>query len=241
MARDGCERTHQLTGWIIGGCLITASLVVSPRIAQADVVPPPPDDCPAGKVPVSDHGGPGCQDEPPENCPPGWRGVVGGHCQLDRCGTDDRCPEGKVCRDHSLCYKKQTSWFTYGRQTEHPRAAAPYIGGPPIELDEPIIKYVPINVCNSQTPCESPNECRPGKLCVPPATPTANPMPMGGTGTVNTKPSGCGSGCSGAGSAAGLAGASALLLGIAAALGLRRRRCPRRPHSQGSTAKPASP
>ncbi|MBW2455513.1 MAG: hypothetical protein JRI68_13420 [Deltaproteobacteria bacterium] len=222
--------SHPRSAWLLPrACVVATTLLIAPQRAAADAVPPPPDDCPPGTLGVTDHGGPRCEDEAPTDCPPGWVGVVGGHCRLHLCETDEGCPAGHQCREHSLCHAKQTRYFDYGSRTSNPRAAAPFIGAPPMELDEPIVEYVPVNVCDDQAPCSSPNECRPGKLCVPVETPRAAPMPWDATGAANTKPGGCGAGCSGAGSAAGFAGATALLAGIVTALGLRRRRRNRRP------------
>ncbi|MAC25779.1 MAG: hypothetical protein CMN31_29205 [Sandaracinus sp.] len=58
------------------------ALALAPA-AHADVVGPPPDDCPAGSTPESCHGGP--------------------YCAPSRCETDADCADGTVCEARDLC------------------------------------------------------------------------------------------------------------------------------------------
>jgi len=117
---------------------VTASLLLGLAVlfalpARADVVPPPPDDCPAGTTPRTNHFGPYCEPPPPESCPDGHVAKVyldkaycepppaevcppGSHwisqgpddlyCRGGRpCGEYD-CPEGDTCVESSLCVRQ---------------------------------------------------------------------------------------------------------------------------------------
>ncbi len=63
--------------------LLSFALLCSPAIAWADVVGPPPEDCPAGTRPMSSHCGP--------------------HCIADTCSNDSECNDGESCVERSLC------------------------------------------------------------------------------------------------------------------------------------------
>ncbi|MEZ4438209.1 MAG: hypothetical protein R3B72_03930 [Polyangiaceae bacterium] len=161
------------------GRRIVLGLVLTffPAPAWADVVMPEPDDCPSGKVPVTDHGGPRCEDPAPKSCPPGWRGVIGGRCDLHYCRSDAECGAGKVCAEASLCWEEKLTHFQYGaveRPSPWHLLAGPM---PPARLG-----WVPVNVCDGKAACDAPRECRPGKVCVSAgATPASLPfLPDGG-------------------------------------------------------------
>mgnify|MGYP001047283228 CR=1 FL=1 len=62
--------------------LVAAAIALVATTAAADVVMPPPTDCKRGEVGVTSHGGPRCEKVAPEDCPAGWRGVLGGSCML---------------------------------------------------------------------------------------------------------------------------------------------------------------
>lgn len=62
---------------------VSFALALSPTVARADVVSPPPTDCPDGTKGQSCHGG--------------------SFCQADTCTTDADCGSGKVCQARSLC------------------------------------------------------------------------------------------------------------------------------------------
>lgn len=62
-------------------CALAALLLVS--IAEADAVPPPPADCPAGSRGETCHGGPHCRPKP--------------------CDVDADCSSGETCQDLDLC------------------------------------------------------------------------------------------------------------------------------------------
>src|SRR5262245_20369902 len=88
--------------------LVCSLLLAAAGPAHADVIRDLPE-CPPGKVPVSDHGGQRCEDAPPTNCPPGWRGVAGGTCGVDSCSPDGECDDGGVCTEQTVCVKRRRS------------------------------------------------------------------------------------------------------------------------------------
>ncbi len=115
--------------------LLIAALWLAPRAALADVVPPPPDDCPEGTTPRTGHSGPYCQPPAPTDCKPGYEPRVylaeayceppppqpcpeGSYwtshsatstwCQGGRsCEGDYPCGEGTTCKETSLCVREQ--------------------------------------------------------------------------------------------------------------------------------------
>ena len=206
---------------------ILAALVVlslAPH-AFADAVPPPPDDCPSGTEPVTDHGGPRCEKAAPKNCPSGWRGVIGGECVLHQCTADADCREtGRVCRPASLCFEPHQRYSTCQGSRSNALGAPPVLGGPCMQLPEPVTDWNPVNVCGGTERCASPGECRPSKLCVVPNSPSPKVMPRDESGQVQSKPSGCGSGCVSAPGHSGTAAALMAIGALGAALALRRRR-----------------
>lgn len=68
--------------------LVVAALAVTPTIAQADDVPPPPTDCPPGSE--------------------GRTGHEGEACVATTCATDADCTKGKKCLEQALCVRVQT-------------------------------------------------------------------------------------------------------------------------------------
>jgi hypothetical protein len=52
-------------------CLLLVLCAVPCAPVMADVVPPPPKECPPGHVPSTSHQGTFCQPPPPKDCPPG--------------------------------------------------------------------------------------------------------------------------------------------------------------------------
>jgi hypothetical protein len=206
--------------------------------ALADAIPPPPENCPAGKVGDADHNGQRCVDPAPEDCPPGYRGQIGGQCVLHQCGTDEHCGPDKRCRDVELCYVPHEVWVEYGKR---PVVRDNLLAGPPVELDEPKTVFEPVGVCQEEGDCESPSECRPGKLCFPTGVATtaapSRPRRAEPTGEEKSHPSGCGKGCATRGSGGALGGVLLLALG-ASALRARAWRRRRRPSQGGSGATP---
>jgi hypothetical protein len=140
--------------------------------ARADAVPPPPDSCPKGHVGVTDHGGPRCVLEAPKNCPPGYRGALGGKCVLATCGSDDQCEGGRRCLQIETCQEfrelRWTGWGWSAQRTPPPRdnllaePPSPQPDGPPKKA------WVQLHICGQDGPCNAPAECRPAPLCYPP-------------------------------------------------------------------------
>ncbi|MBW2453247.1 MAG: hypothetical protein JRI68_02000 [Deltaproteobacteria bacterium] len=74
--------------------LIAAATVLAPSLAFADVIGPPPTDCPKGHEATSDHGGAYCRPAKPGNCPPSHRPMVvrdKAYCQPP---PSKSCPKG---------------------------------------------------------------------------------------------------------------------------------------------------
>lgn len=138
------------------GGLASVVIMLAATMARADVVPEPPDDCPAGTTPTTSHSGAKCLEPAPTNCPSGWRGEVGGACVLDFCTSDAECRDGRRCVAQSICHVERIC---------HPREFC----------DSPV--FEPRWVCGGALSCRSPAECRPGKLCLAAGTRRAADSP----------------------------------------------------------------
>lgn len=170
--------------------LLVAFTLASPalfaRTASADVVMPPPTDCPRGQVGVTSHSGPQCMLKAPTDCPNGWHGQLGGACALRPCQNDASCQDGEVCVEHAVClHPFEDGFYDYGEEEkekqEHglldlpepqiPMLQSPaLLAGPPMPRNpraKPIIRYDAVNVCSPEVPCAAPNTCQPEKICVP--------------------------------------------------------------------------
>jgi hypothetical protein len=142
--------------------LLILSLLAAPVLARADVVMPPPTDCPPGQEGVTSHGGPHCEIVPPKDCPPGWTGEYGGTCALQVCaGT---CDGGMRCAPTSICFTPRVKEWEYGAA---PAPARDVLAAPPRRLDPPVTVWEPTNVCDGSVPCAAPAECRPSTVCLP--------------------------------------------------------------------------
>jgi hypothetical protein len=198
---------------------VFATVTLGATVARADAVPPPPEDCKPGTVGVTDHAGPRCELDAPKNCPPGWRGVVGGDCAVALCDPQgSACEDGQRCVPQSVCHEPRERWIDYGRG---PAPRGPELAGPPRQLDEPVTDWLPVGLCSEQRTCDSPSECRPAHVCVPPG---ARPEPGPRSPPAEPTKRGC-AGCSAPRGELGRAAAAALLAaGIAIALRRRRER-----------------
>jgi MYXO-CTERM domain-containing protein len=173
--------------------------------AWADAVPPPPDDCPKGMVGTTSHGGPRCEKEPPTDCAPGYRGAVGGSCELANCTIDAQCEAGLRCLAATTCQEfRELHWTGWNWSAQAPVTRHNLFAEAPSEApDEPPPKeWVVLHICGQDGPCPSPAECRTSKLCYSEKQPVSErPMPKGGsspsTGPTVTseRPGGCGRGC----------------------------------------------
>ena len=108
-------------------------LLLQTRASRADVVMPPPDDCPEGTTPRTGHMGPYCQPPPPAQCPPGHEPRVNmahAYCEpppAEPCPAGSRwmsssetdvycqggwacdahqCAEGTTCKESALCVEE---------------------------------------------------------------------------------------------------------------------------------------
>lgn len=66
-------------------------------VAFADKVPPPPEECPPGATPATNHGGP--------------------YCRPGTCTTDADCEGGNVCQEQALCIATDTYSARKGQAT----------------------------------------------------------------------------------------------------------------------------
>ena len=66
--------------------VLGAALLAAPAAARADAIGPPPQDCPAGTVGESCHGGPFCDPE--------------------ECTGDSTCKDGKTCQAVKYCTRQ---------------------------------------------------------------------------------------------------------------------------------------
>ncbi len=107
-----------------------AALLFWSSAAAADVVGPPPSECPDGHKATTDHGGPYCKPPAPKSCPAGQRPKVvrdqaycepapskgcppgsfwtstsatDTYCQASRRCESSACAAGMTCRDTALC------------------------------------------------------------------------------------------------------------------------------------------
>lgn len=147
--------------------VITAFVIMVAGAAQADVVRPPPQDCPQGHEPMSSHGGPYCKPPPPTQCPPehlpkvyralaycepppvkpcppgtsyASKSPTDTFCMLDRACSEDGDCEGGKCVDTSYCIR----WDYPGG-----RRRVPIVAG----------------TCTDESSCPDGQECMKGKHC----------------------------------------------------------------------------
>lgn len=192
--------------------------------ARADVVSPPPLLCGPGKTAVSDHGGSRCEPNAPD-CPPGWKGVLGGKCIMHGCKGDPDCGGGAKCVATDVCVEERPQYWEYHPASGGEPAREPGPAREPPPMADPAHPvWVAIEPCGEARACRAPATCRPFSVCLPPgaARPAAKPANADvqrGTLPVAAR-RGCGCGVVGeaGGSVAALAGAC-----IAAALVARRR------------------
>jgi MYXO-CTERM domain-containing protein len=164
-------------------CAFTLALLAAP--VSADVVMPPPTDCPDGETGVTSHGGPRCMKVAPTDCPNGWRGQLGGHCSLAPCRDDTTCQQGEECVEHAVCLQPFEDWFyDYGEEESEKHGLLPppasdllrspgLLAGPMAprtKREKPIVRYDAVNLCTREIACVASGTCQPEKLCVPRGT-----------------------------------------------------------------------
>jgi MYXO-CTERM domain-containing protein len=163
--------------------VLTALAFATPKPAAADVVPPPPTDCPKGEIGETSHNGPRCVKQAPKDCPAGWRGMEGGTCKLTPCTNDGRCWGDEVCVEHAVCLSPTVDEFYAPGEDEGAKqgtldpadgawlrsqlfgAAAP--APMPRRRPKPITRYEAVNVCSREVACAAPATCQRERLCVP--------------------------------------------------------------------------
>lgn len=155
---------------------LALAATVTAGSARADVVQSPPLFCLPGKTPITSHAGPRCVKNAPSDCPPGWRGILGGRCTLDVCSADGDCREGKRCVETDLCVESRPRFWEGGGE---PPAPAP--AQAPSPLPDPAHPVdVPIGPCGEARACAAPAICKPHKLCLAPNATRAAPSPANG-------------------------------------------------------------
>lgn len=199
--------------------VIVALALATAGRARADVIARPPALCGPGKTAVSDHRGPRCEPDAPTDCPPGWKGVLGGTCILHSCGADPDCAGGARCVAADVCVEERPRYWEYGGSAREPGPAQEPPPGP--DPSHPV--WVAIEPCGQARACAAPATCRQHSVCLPrgvdrPAPKPANADVQRGTIPVAARRS-CGCDAAGApgGSLAALAAAA-----IAAAAAARR-------------------
>lgn len=160
----------------------TIGLASAPAQVTADVVRPPPTDCPDGEVGTTSHGGPRCVAVAPADCPTGWRGQLGGNCSLIPCATDKNCSADQACVEHAVCLQPfEDEFYDYGEDEReehgllepHPSdllRSPGLLAGPMMpkkKRPKPIVRYNAVNLCASGVACEAPGTCHPEKICAP--------------------------------------------------------------------------
>jgi len=187
--------------------------------ARADVVQSPPLFCLPGKTPITSHAGPRCVKNAPTDCPPGWRGILGGRCTLDVCSVDGDCRDGKRCVETDLCVESRPRFWENGGE---PQAPAP--AQAPSPLPDPAHPVdVPVGPCGEARACAAPAACKPHKLCLASGVARAAPSPANGVVGYGGSPPGgrCSAGPASA-PAGGALAALAALVALAAARSLSR-------------------
>jgi MYXO-CTERM domain-containing protein len=175
--------------------VVFVAVLLPSKLAWADAVPPPPEDCPKGQVGVTSHRGPACVLEAPKDCAPGYRGNVGGTCSLAACSSDQECEGGTRCFQVDTCQEhRELHWDGWGWSARRPVAVSGnFMAGParPAPEGPPPSAWIKLRICGQDGPCNAPAECRPAGLCYPPnavgktkakvvaAAPVAEALPEG--------------------------------------------------------------
>lgn len=145
--------------------LLLGSVWLLPMSVSADAVPPPPDSCPRGQIPITSHAGPQCVLPPPKDCPPGWRAEIRGVCRLESCTKDADCGAGHQCREADLCLHEYLQ--EWGFTKAEPGRNRPLFAGPPQRFDPPRRIVEAIDVCAEGRACPEIARCGRAKVCLP--------------------------------------------------------------------------
>lgn len=143
------------------------------RLVAADAVPPPPRECPKGKIGITSHHGPECVEPAPTNCPVGWRGVIRGLCVVETCTTDESCGAGRQCKEADVCqheFLQEWGWGALVPPPPSPDALAcdPFVlAGPPQRFDPPRKVIETVDICAADRTCPPESTCQKGRVCLP--------------------------------------------------------------------------
>lgn len=192
--------------------------------ARADVVASPPLFCGPGKTPVSDHHGSRCEANAPD-CPPGWKGVLGGKCILHVCKADAECGASGQCVAADVCGEERPLHWEYARPAggEPSREPGPAQEPPPApDPSRPV--WVAIEPCSEARACPGAATCRAVSVCLPRGAARPAPKPSNADVQRGTIPVAArrGCGCDAAGAAGGSVAALAAVAIAAAAIARRR-------------------
>lgn len=156
------RRSSRLSRVLLLGGLLHSAVVF------ADAVPPAPEKCPRGQIPITSHAGPQCVAPPPKNCPPGWRPEIRGVCRLATCEKDDQCEKGMQCREADLCIEEYLLHWGYGDASRHDSTRnRPLFAGPPMKYDPPRKVTLAADICSSDRKCAGTGKCEKSKVCLP--------------------------------------------------------------------------
>ena len=150
---------------------LALSLSIWSRPVDADAVPPEPERCPTGYIPVTSHAGPQCVLKPPTNCPPGWKGINGGTCVVHVCQTDAHCTwDGRRdlrCKPAKVCVHESLQEWGSAAEPPSTRQERSLFAAPPRRFDPPRKVQTPVNVCQDGRACPKDATCSPMRLCLP--------------------------------------------------------------------------
>jgi len=169
------RRTHG-SGWSVLSLVLLGGAVgmaagLWPAWVSADAVPPAPESCPRGYIPVTSHAGPQCVLKPPISCPPGWRGINGGICVVHACETDAHCGWGERkdlrCKPARVCIHEYLQEYGEGGSQPVERDERALFAGPPRRFDPPRRVQELVDVCPDRRACPAGSTCGEKKICLP--------------------------------------------------------------------------
>jgi hypothetical protein len=151
------------------GVVLGVSVAAWPQPAGADAVPPAPESCPAGYIPVTSHAGPQCVLKPPASCPPGWRGILGGLCAVHVCQTDANCTgrDDLRCKPAKVCIHEYLQEWGWGASLPATRDDRSLFAEPPRHFSPPRKVQKPVDVCADDPACPAESTCQQSKVCLP--------------------------------------------------------------------------
>lgn len=178
--------------------LAVIAVAAAHDVARADALPAP-EDCPSGQVWVDGHSGGGCRPVAPKDCAPGWRGQIGGRCNVAQQIPDTACEDGLVAKDAQLCIEKME---------DHGNGRVRF--DPPREFDFPMGIMGPGLECKGDK-----RRVEAGKVCIASGE-TPTPFVMDSLGTDGPRRPKARSNCSAGGDDAPIGFALALMALVAA-------------------------